>query len=107
MESSDLAGMAARERRVSVGPEKMMAVFGAQLWLRRAERGERQRPRGSRLGVVRVWALMRTRAVSVWTNVMASVLLEYDEAARLMSSMVCQAVSPSSFLTGEERNPST
>ncbi len=37
MESSDFAGMAARERRVSIEPEKMMAVFGVQLWFRRAE----------------------------------------------------------------------
>ena len=76
MESSASWGMIARERRVSVEPEKTMAVLGSQLWFRSAERGARQRPRGSRVGVVRVWALMRMRAVSVWMNEMGSLLPE-------------------------------
>ena len=76
MESSASFGMMARERRVSVEPENTMAVFGSQLWFRRAECGARQRPRGSRVGVVRVWALMRMRAVSVWMTEMGSLLPE-------------------------------
>lgn len=54
------AGMGARERRVRAGPEKTMMVLGVQLWFRREERGERQRPRGSKVGVVRVRVLMST-----------------------------------------------
>lgn len=37
-----------------------MAALGAQLWFIREGRGERQRPRGSKVGVVRVRVLMRT-----------------------------------------------
>ena len=40
MESSDFAGMAARERSVSIEPEKMMAVLGAQLWFLDYDLGE-------------------------------------------------------------------
>ena len=37
-----------------------MNALGVQEWLRRAERGERARPRGSRVGVVRVWVFVRS-----------------------------------------------
>ena len=37
----------------------MIAVLGVQLWFRREESGETQRPRGSNVGVVRVSVFMR------------------------------------------------
>lgn len=36
-----------------------MAALGRQEWFRRAEMGERQSPRGSSVGVVRVWVFIR------------------------------------------------
>lgn len=59
------AGMGARERSERVGPENVMAVLGVHEWFRRAARVQRQRPRGSNVGVVRVRVLTRTRAVKV------------------------------------------
>lgn len=53
--------MESRARRERVPcEEKVMAALGAQEWFRRAERGERQRPRGSSVGVVRVCVFVRT-----------------------------------------------
>ncbi len=55
-------------------------------------------PRGSRVGVVRVWAFIRTLATIPWTLAMGSFVPEYLEVAWLMSSIVCHVVRPSSFL---------
>lgn len=49
------AGIARRERRERVPFwEKPMDVLGSQEWFRRADVGDRQIPRGSRLGAVKV-----------------------------------------------------
>ena len=37
-----------------------MTALGSQLWFMRDERGDMQRPRGSKVGVVSVRVLMRT-----------------------------------------------
>ena len=58
--NSVFAGIAVRERRVSVAPEKTMMVLGIQLWFISDGSGERQRPRGSKVAVVRVRVLIRT-----------------------------------------------
>ena len=42
------------ERRERTGPEGEMQVLGVQEWLRRERVGEMVRPRGVRVGVVRV-----------------------------------------------------
>lgn len=52
--------MDARDRSVRMGPKYTMTAFGVQLWFMRDERGEMQRPRGSKVGVVRVNVLIRT-----------------------------------------------
>lgn len=61
--SSVSAGIETRARRAREGPEKVMQVFGVQEWLRREERRERERPSGSRVGVVRVWVFVRIYGV--------------------------------------------
>lgn len=56
------AGMALRERRESAPwSEKVMAVLGMQEWFSRADVGDRQRPRGSKLGAVKVCVL-----INIW-----------------------------------------
>lgn len=55
------AGIARRERRESVPFwQNPIAVLGSQEWFSRADVGDRQRPRGSRLGAVKVWVLIKT-----------------------------------------------
>ena len=69
--------MGARERRVNMGPAYTTTALGAQLWFTRDERDEMQRPRGSKVGVVRVRVLIRTCAyieLKVWRNVGESIL---------------------------------
>ena len=58
--SSVSAGIEMSARREREGPEKVIQVFGVQEWFRREEDRERERPRGSRVGVVRVWVFIRT-----------------------------------------------
>ena len=76
MVSSAFGGISHRERTVRREPEYVMAVLGVQEWFRRLAVGERVRPRGSNVGVVRVSVLTRTRAVSVWINCIGSLLPE-------------------------------
>ena len=47
------------ERRERVVPEGVMQVLGLQEWFSRERGGERVRPRGVRVGAVRVWVLIR------------------------------------------------
>ena len=55
-------------------------------------------PRGSRVGVVRVWELIKILATIPWMLDSCSLVPEYFAVAWLMSSIVCQVVRPSSFL---------
>ena len=57
--SSVSAGIEMSARREREGPENVMQVFGVQEWLSREDERERERPRGSRVGVVRVWVFVR------------------------------------------------
>lgn len=57
--SSVSAEIGVRVRRERTGPEKVMQVLGVQEWFRREEGRERDRPRGSRVGVVRVWVFVK------------------------------------------------
>ena len=75
-----------------------MWAFGVQEWFRRAVGRLRHRPRGSRVGVVRVCVLMRIRAIMLWTKAGDSLVPEYVVAAWLINSMVCHVVKPSLFL---------
>lgn len=74
--SSVFAGMGARERTERVGPENVMAVLGAQEWFMRAAWVQRQRPRGSNVGVVKVSVLTRTRDARAWMKGRGSLLPE-------------------------------
>ena len=76
MVSSVFGGISHRERTVRREPEYVMAVLGVQEWFRRLAVGERVRPRGSNVGVIRVSVLTRTRPVSVWINCIGSLLPE-------------------------------
>ena len=51
-------------------------MLGVQEWLRRAIRGQRVRPRGSKWGVVRVRALVRVIAVRDWKRSRGSLVEE-------------------------------
>ena len=96
--SSVFAGMGVRERTVRRGPENVMAVLGVQEWFRRDVVGERVRPKGSNVGVVRVSVLTSTLAVRVCKNCIGSLVPEYEDVAWLISSIVCHGVRPSEFL---------
>ena len=76
MVSSVLGGISHRERTVRREPEYVMAVLGVQEWFRRLAVGEKVRPRGSNVGVVRESVLTKTRAVSAWINCVGSLLPE-------------------------------
>lgn len=60
--------MGVRERRERVKWEYVIAVLGVQEWFSKAMRGQRDRPRGSKWGVVSVRALIRVVAVREWKN---------------------------------------
>ena len=74
--SSVLGGIGPRERAERMGPEKVMAVLGVQEWFKRAACVQTQRPRGSKVGVVKVRLFMRTRDVTDWMKPRGSLLLE-------------------------------
>lgn len=63
-------GIREMERRERAGPEGVMQVFGVQEWFRRERWVERVRPRGVRVGVVRVRVLIR---IFVWRKGVALV----------------------------------
>lgn len=55
------AGIARSERSESAPFwENPIAVLGSQEWFSRADVVDRQMPRGSRLGAVKVWVLIKT-----------------------------------------------
>lgn len=57
--SSALAGIGSRERSESLGPEKVIQEFGAHEWLMREAVSDRDSPKESNTGVVKVWVFVR------------------------------------------------